>query len=111
MSAAELLAREFAHLEELGEVIIEAPADASTLKDILEEYLAKIFPVERAEIRLFDEEENVWSAFRFQSPWLTGRWRILSGSRCVLLLTITSSCPESFCRARNPPMATPCWSR
>jgi serine phosphatase RsbU (regulator of sigma subunit) len=71
------LAREFALLEELGEAIIESPADASTLGDILEEYMPKIFPVERVEIRLFDGEERVWSAFQLSKP---GAHRPVEGS-------------------------------
>jgi serine phosphatase RsbU (regulator of sigma subunit) len=65
---SKLLAREFALLEELGEEIIESPADASTLAVILEEYLPKLFPNERAEIYLFDGGERVWSPFRLSIP-------------------------------------------
>jgi len=63
------LAREFAELEALGEALIEAPADASTLRDVLASYLPKMFPVERVEILLFDpDEKTVWSPFQVLQP-------------------------------------------
>lgn len=63
-----LLAREFASLEELGEAIIESPADASALASLLDAYLPKIFPNERAEIRLFEDGERVWPTFQLSIP-------------------------------------------
>jgi hypothetical protein len=61
--------REFAQLQALGEAIIEAPADASTLPDLLAEHLARLFPVERAEVVLFEpENEVVWSPFHVGGP-------------------------------------------
>ena len=63
------LAREFAELEALGEALIEAPADASTLSDVLASYLPRMFPVERVEILLFEpEEKTVWSPFQAVHP-------------------------------------------
>jgi len=63
------LTREFAELEALGEALIEAPADASTLKDVLALYLPRMFPVERVEILLFDpDEKTVWSSFQVLRP-------------------------------------------
>ena len=61
--------REFAELQALGEAIIEAPADASTLPDLLDERLARLFPVERAEVVIFEpESEVVWSPFHVGGP-------------------------------------------
>jgi serine phosphatase RsbU (regulator of sigma subunit) len=61
--------REFAQLQALGEAIIEAPADASTLPDLLAEHLALLFPVERAEVVLFEPESDaVWSPFQVGGP-------------------------------------------
>jgi len=63
------LTREFAELEALGEALIAAPADASTLKDVLALYLPRMFPVERVEILLFDpDEKTVWSPFQVLRP-------------------------------------------
>ncbi len=63
------LAREFAELEALGEALIEAPADASTLRDVLAEFLPRMFPVERVEINLFEPETKVvWSPFQLANP-------------------------------------------
>jgi len=63
------LAQEFAELESLGEALIEAPADASTLKEVLATYLPRIFPIERVEVVIFEPEEKVvWSSFRSGHP-------------------------------------------
>ncbi|MGB3715065.1 MAG: PP2C family protein-serine/threonine phosphatase, partial [Candidatus Promineifilaceae bacterium] len=63
------LAREFAELEALGEALIEAPADASTLSDVMASYVPRIFPVESVEILLFEpEEKTVWSPFQVVHP-------------------------------------------
>ena len=48
--------RELAKLEELGRAILNAPSDASTLPDLLEEYAAGMFPRSRIEIRLYPEQ-------------------------------------------------------
>jgi len=61
--------REFAELQALGEAMIQAPADASTLPDLLAEYLPRLFPVERVEVYLFESDaEPVWSRFHFGRP-------------------------------------------
>ena len=63
------LAREFAELEALGEALIEAPADASTLKEVLEAFLPRMFPVERVEILLFEpEKRKPWSPLQIVRP-------------------------------------------
>jgi len=63
------LAREFAELEALGEALIEAPADASTLGEVLASYLPRMFPVERVEILLFEpKEKTVWKPFQVEHP-------------------------------------------
>jgi serine phosphatase RsbU (regulator of sigma subunit) len=63
------LAQEFAELESLGEALIEAPADASTLKEVLATYLPRIFPVEQVQVVIFEPEEKVvWSSFRSAHP-------------------------------------------
>jgi serine phosphatase RsbU (regulator of sigma subunit) len=65
-------ARELAHLERLGESIIQAPADASTLSAILEEHIPNMFPQERVEIRLFPPtdpaEKLIWPLFDLTIP-------------------------------------------
>jgi serine phosphatase RsbU (regulator of sigma subunit) len=62
-------AREFAELQTLGEAIIEAPADASTLPDLLADHLARLFPVERVEVFLFEpSSEKVWAPFHIGQP-------------------------------------------
>lgn len=48
-------AREFAVLEALGEALLKSPSDGSALSSVLNEYLPRMFPNDRAEIRLFDE--------------------------------------------------------
>jgi serine phosphatase RsbU (regulator of sigma subunit) len=64
-----LLAREFTELEALGEALIQAPADASTLSDVLASYVSRMFPVERVEILLFEpDEKTVWSQFQVVRP-------------------------------------------
>lgn len=55
-------AREFAILEELGEALIKAKPDGTTLSDILGEYLPRMFPNDRAAVHLFDDE--------MKEPWL-----------------------------------------
>jgi len=61
--------REFAELQTLGEAILEAPADASTLADLLAEYLERLFPVDRVEVYLFEQDETtIWSSFHVGRP-------------------------------------------
>lgn len=61
--------REFAELQALGEAMIEAPADASTLPDLLAEHLPRLFPVERVEVYLLESDTKpVWSRFHFGRP-------------------------------------------
>jgi serine phosphatase RsbU (regulator of sigma subunit) len=63
------LAREFTELEAFGEALIEAPADASTLSEVLTAYVPRMFPVERVEVLLFEpEEKTVWSPFQVLHP-------------------------------------------
>jgi serine phosphatase RsbU (regulator of sigma subunit) len=47
--------RELERLEQLGRAIIDAPPDASTLPDMLEEHVPLMFPFCRVEIRLFPD--------------------------------------------------------
>ena len=62
-------AREFAELQALGEAIIESPADASTLPELLADHLARLFPVERVEVHLFEPDAAVvWSPFHLGQP-------------------------------------------
>ena len=46
--------REVTLLEQLGRAIIAAPADASTLPDLLEQYVPRMFGYHQMEIRLYD---------------------------------------------------------
>ena len=46
--------REVAHLEQLGRAIIAAPADASTLPELLEEYVPQMFGYHQIAIQLFN---------------------------------------------------------
>ena len=58
-------AREFAVMDELGVAFIQVPADESDLAAILNQYLPRIFPQERIEVRLFEpESDQDWSAFQ-----------------------------------------------
>ncbi len=60
---------EFAQLQALGEAIIQSPADASALPKLLIDYLPRIFPVEKVEVRLFEPDEKVvWSPFHVSLP-------------------------------------------
>ena len=47
--------RELEKLERLGQAILDAPPDASTLPDILKEHVSTMFPRGQIEIRLFPE--------------------------------------------------------
>ncbi|MBN2303621.1 MAG: PP2C family protein-serine/threonine phosphatase [Anaerolineae bacterium] len=51
-------ARELAQLEALGEALIQAPPDLSTLRDLLDAYLNRMFPQDWAVVRLFDAAES-----------------------------------------------------
>jgi serine phosphatase RsbU (regulator of sigma subunit) len=46
-------ARELSHLEALGEALIQAPPDLSTLPDLLAAHVESMFPRDRIEVRLF----------------------------------------------------------
>lgn len=46
---------ELERLEHLGKAILDAPADASNLPDLLGRYVSNLFPQRRMEIRLFPE--------------------------------------------------------
>jgi serine phosphatase RsbU (regulator of sigma subunit) len=66
---SERQSHEFSELQALGEAIIEAPADASTLPELLGKYLPRLFPVERVEVYLFESDTKpVWSPFHYGQP-------------------------------------------
>lgn len=57
-------ARELTRLEALGEALIQAPPDLSTLESVLREHVISMFPVDRFELRLFPVEgDDVPSGF------------------------------------------------
>ncbi len=70
--------RELARLEALGEAIIQAPADASTLHELLATHVSKMFPRDMVEIRIgaphgSDTEAALalgftWPTFRLSCP-------------------------------------------
>jgi serine phosphatase RsbU (regulator of sigma subunit) len=73
MSLAEKRSRQQAHeldqLERLAQQLIEAPADASTLPQVLVEALPGLFPTERVVIHLFEPREpRAWSPFDLKQP-------------------------------------------
>ena len=93
-------ARELAQLETLGEALIQAPPDLSTLPTLLEEHAARMFPQDRVEINLYDPdghdlprfhirtalhrppaEESFWERLRQSAdPYLIEANGILSGT-------------------------------
>jgi serine phosphatase RsbU (regulator of sigma subunit) len=70
--------RELARLEALGEAIIQAPADASTLAELVQEHVSQMFPQDIVAVHLFPPgdgtdatvaiENFVWEPFRVQLP-------------------------------------------
>jgi len=73
MSEAEARSRqqayEFDQLERLAKQIIIAPADASTLPQVLAGALPGLFPTDRLAIRLFEPQNpTAWSAFDLNHP-------------------------------------------
>ena len=48
--------RELKELEELGRAILNSPPDASTLSDVLREYVPLMFPYSQLEIRVFPDQ-------------------------------------------------------
>jgi hypothetical protein len=51
-------ARELMQLEALGQAIIQAPADASTLQELLASHVSSMFPQDIVEVRLFPLNDN-----------------------------------------------------
>ena len=73
MSLAEARSRqqayEFDQLEKLAKRIIAAPADGSTLPQVLTDALPGLFPTDRVAIRLFEPQiPTAWSAFDLNHP-------------------------------------------
>lgn len=76
MSLAERRSRQQAlelnQLERLAQQLIEAPADASTLPEVLAEALPGLFPTEQVVIHLFEPQEpRAWSPFDLKQPRTT----------------------------------------
>jgi serine phosphatase RsbU (regulator of sigma subunit) len=70
---SEQRSRELAHLEALGEAIIQAPTDASTLQAMLAEHASAMFPQDIIQIRLFGPGDEapaglVWPQFQVLHP-------------------------------------------
>lgn len=63
-------ARELKQLEALSQAIIAAPADASTLADILAAHLTHFFPMARLSVTLYanNEQPRSWPLFTFATP-------------------------------------------
>jgi serine phosphatase RsbU (regulator of sigma subunit) len=62
-------ARELDQLENLAQRLIEAPADASTLPEVLAAALPSIFPTERVVVHLFEPQQpRAWSPFDVKHP-------------------------------------------
>lgn len=65
-------ARELSRLEKLGQAIIQAPADASTLPSLLHKHVRLMFSEDRVEIKLFDHLTDspvrLWSSFHLLIP-------------------------------------------
>lgn len=61
--------RELAQLEALGEAIIQAPPDMSSLADILNQFVPQMFPGVRLEIRIFEPDAgSAWRGMRLIYP-------------------------------------------
>jgi serine phosphatase RsbU (regulator of sigma subunit) len=60
-------ARELAQLETLGEALIQAPPDLSTLPELLEEHVNRMFPQDRVEINLYDPDEHDLPRFHIRT--------------------------------------------
>ena len=67
----QIRSKELRTLENLGEALITAPADGSTLKESLEQHLANLFPNDHLVVHLFDELPDgklpVWPTFTLQT--------------------------------------------
>lgn len=67
-------ARELTRLEALGEALIQAPPDLSTLESVLREHVMNMFPMDRFELRLFPVEGDdvpagfTWPALHLTAP-------------------------------------------
>lgn len=89
--------RELAQLEALGEAIIQGPPDLTTLPDLLQTHVTRMFPQDRLEIKLFDSdlpefhirtaphrppvEDMIWESLRTADEPYTVRTKItLSGT-------------------------------
>ena len=63
--------KELRTLENLGEALITAPADGSTLKEFLEQHLLNLFPNDHLVVHLFDElpdgKTPIWPTFTLQT--------------------------------------------
>lgn len=58
-------ARELARLEALGEALIQAPPDLSTLTDLLRMYVVNMFPQDHVELRLFQPDHPLPPGLRW----------------------------------------------
>jgi serine phosphatase RsbU (regulator of sigma subunit) len=64
-------ARELAHLEALGEALIQAPPDPSALPDLLAAHVEGMFPRDRIEVRLFQPRAGLPPGLRWPTYTLT----------------------------------------
>jgi serine phosphatase RsbU (regulator of sigma subunit) len=64
-------ARELAHLEALGEALIQAPPDLSTLPDLLAAHVESMFPRDRIEVRLFQPDSGLPPGLHWPTYTLT----------------------------------------
>ncbi len=64
-------ARELARLETLGEALIQAPPDLSTLPALLDAHVEAMFPQDRLEIRLFPPNGELPAGLRWPQHTLT----------------------------------------
>ncbi len=67
-------ARELEHLEVLAKKIIESPADASTLEDLIAQTVPDLFPADRVAVQLFESSSsNPWPSWEISVPDTTAR--------------------------------------
>jgi serine phosphatase RsbU (regulator of sigma subunit) len=67
-------ARELEHLEVLAKRIIESPADASTLEDLIAQTVPDLFPADRVAVQLFESSSsNPWPSWEISVPDTTAR--------------------------------------
>jgi serine phosphatase RsbU (regulator of sigma subunit) len=64
-------ARELAHLEALGEALIQAPPDPSVLPDLLATHIESMFPRDRIEVRLFQPQAKLPPGLHWPTYTLT----------------------------------------